>query len=149
MHRIALAIAKGPDAGGAASRDPSGETAPRSNVFDDAFFPAWDESILDNAGAPGMGPNWWRMAREILRRDAQYDGIVTWGEKLTFALLALQQITSMSKPHIALMYQFEKPNVRMPLALLKQNLHAVVTWSSVQRRVLIDSFHYPSERVYL
>jgi hypothetical protein len=149
MPRIALAIAKGPDAGKAASLDRSGETAPRSNVFDEAFSPAWDESILDSAGSSGIAPNWWRMARELLRRDAEYDGIVTWGEKLTLALLAHQQLASASKPHIALMYQFEKPNVRVPMALLKQNLRAVVTWSSVQRRVLIDSLHYPRERVYL
>jgi glycosyltransferase involved in cell wall biosynthesis len=89
------------------------------------------------------------MAREVLRRDVEYDGIVTWGEKLTFALLACQKLASVSKPHIALMYQFEKPNVRVPLALLKKNLHAVVTWSSVQRRVLIENFQYPREKVYL
>src|SRR5579862_458487 len=102
MHRIALAIAKGPEAGNAASRDRSGATAPRSNVFDEAFSPAWDESILGRAGSSGIGPKWWRMAREILRREAEYDGVVTWGEKLTFALLARQQLASVSKPHIAL-----------------------------------------------
>ncbi len=149
MHRIALSIAKGPDAGKAGSLDRSGETAPRSNVFDEAFSPAFDESILDHAGSLRIGPKWWRMSGEVLRRDAEYDGVVTWGEKLTFALLTRQLLASVSKPHIALMYQFEKPNVRVPMTLLKQNLHAVVTWSSVQRRVLIDSLHYPRERVYL
>lgn len=149
MHRIALAIAKGPNAGKPASRDPSGETAPRANVFEEAFSPAWDESILRGASSAGIGPNWWRMAREVLHRGSEYDGVVTWGEKLTFALLARQKFASGSKPHIALMYQFEKPNVKLPLATLKSNLHAVVTWSSVQRRVLIDNFHYPRERVYL
>jgi Glycosyl transferases group 1 len=149
MHRIALAIAKGSNAGRAPSRDRSGESAPRDNVFDEAFSPAWDESILGGTASRGIGPKWWRMAREILRRDAEYDAIVTWGEKLTFALLAHQRLASASKPHIALMYQFEKPNVRVPLALLKRNLHAVVTWSSIQRRVLIDGFRYPREKVFL
>lgn len=89
------------------------------------------------------------MAREILRRQPEYDAVVTWGEKLSFALLMQQQIAAVSKPHVALMYQFQKPNVRIPLTLLKQNLHAVVTWSSVQRRELIDSIRFPAERVYL
>jgi glycosyltransferase involved in cell wall biosynthesis len=147
MHRIALATEKGADAGKAPLRDPGGETAPRSYVFDDAFSPAYDESILGDAGHSRM----WRlrMAREILRHQADYDALVTWGEKLTFALLTQQRIARASKPHIALMYQFEKPNVRVPLTLLKKNLHAVVTWSSVQRRALIDEIGFPAERVYL
>jgi glycosyltransferase involved in cell wall biosynthesis len=146
MPRIALAIAKGPEAKKARA-DRTGETMPRSHVFDEAFSPAWDESILD--GATGRGPSWWRMGREILRRQHEYDAVVTWGEKLTFAVLAQQQFAAASKPHVALMYQFEKPNVRLPLSLLKRNLHAVVTWSSVQRRVLIDEFRFPADKVYL
>jgi glycosyltransferase involved in cell wall biosynthesis len=89
------------------------------------------------------------MAREILRRQADYDAVVTWGERLSFALLMQQRIANASKPHITLMYQFEKPNIRVPLTLLKRNLHAVITWSSVQRRVLIDAIRFPAERVYL
>jgi hypothetical protein len=148
MHRIALAVAKG--AGESATlQDRSGETAPRSHVFDEAFSPAWDESILAGAAAGGRGPAWWRMAGEVLRRQAEYDAVVTWGEKLTFALLAQQQFARASKPHVAMMYQFEKPNVRLPLSLLKGKLQSVVTWSSVQRKVLIEEIGFPAERVYL
>ncbi len=64
-------------------------------------------------------------------------------------MLMQQQLANVSKPHIAMMYQFEKPNVRLPLNLLKKNLHAVVTWSTVQRRALIERIRFPSERVYL
>jgi glycosyltransferase involved in cell wall biosynthesis len=145
MHRIALAIEKGPGAGKALLRDSSGEKAPRDHVFEDAFAPVWDESILQGTGRSGR----WQMAGEILRRRDEYDGVVTWGEKLSFALLMQQSIARASKPHIALMYQFEKPNIRVPMALLKRNLHAVVTWSSVQRRVLIDQLGFPAERAYL
>jgi len=53
------------------------------------------------------------------------------------------------KPHIAMMYQFEKPNIRLPLNAFKKNLHAVVTWSTVQRRALIERLRFPAERVYL
>jgi glycosyltransferase involved in cell wall biosynthesis len=147
MHRIALAVAKGAGNAAAGSQDRSGETAPRSHVFDEAFAPAWDESILDGA-PPRRGPAWWRMAGEVLRRQAEYDAVVTWGEKLTFALLA-QQFRGPSKPHVALMYQFEKPNIRVPMALLKRKIQSVVTWSSVQRRVLIEQIGFPAERVYL
>jgi glycosyltransferase involved in cell wall biosynthesis len=89
------------------------------------------------------------MAGEILRRQTEYDAVVTWGEKLTFALLAHQQFSRVGKPHVAMMYQFEKPNVRVPITLLKSKLQSVVTWSSVQRRVLIEQIGFPAERVYL
>lgn len=148
MHRIALAVAKG-GGGNAGTTDRSGETAERSHVFDEAFSPAWDESILRDAPSTGRGPVWWRMAGEVMRRQAEYDAVVTWGEKMTFALLAHQRFAKVSKPHVALMYQFEKPNIRVPLSLLKGNLQSVVTWSSVQRRVLIDEFGFPADRVYL
>jgi glycosyltransferase involved in cell wall biosynthesis len=96
-----------------------------------------------------MAPEWWRLARDIQRRHADYDAIVTWGEKLSLALLMQQQLASVSKPHIAMMYQFEKLNIRVPLQLFKKNLHSVVTWSSVQRRALIERIRFPPERVYL
>jgi glycosyltransferase involved in cell wall biosynthesis len=81
--------------------------------------------------------------------QAEYDAVVTWGEKLSLAMLARQQFANGSKPHIAMMYQFEKPNIRLPLNAFKRNLHSVVTWSSVQRRALIERIGFPSERVYL
>jgi glycosyltransferase involved in cell wall biosynthesis len=148
MHKIALAVARGANAGKNTVRDPSGATAPRTYVFDEAFSSSWDESIL-NGAQPSVLPAWWRLAREVQHRHAQYDGVVSWGEKLSLALLLEQQWARVRKPHIALMYQFEKPNIRIPLNLLKRNLHAVVTWSTVQRRALIERIGYPAERVYL
>jgi glycosyltransferase involved in cell wall biosynthesis len=149
MHRIALAVARGPNAGKTRLRDPSGEKAPRSYVFEDAFAPSWDESILNGADSSKVLPEWWRLAREIQRLHGEYDAVVTWGEKLSLAMLMQQQLASASKPHIAMMYQFEKPNIRVPLSVLKRHLHSVVTWSSVQRRALIDRIGFPTERVYL
>jgi glycosyltransferase involved in cell wall biosynthesis len=64
-------------------------------------------------------------------------------------MIAQQQFMRVGKPHIAMMYQFEKPNIRLPLTAFKKNLHAVVTWSTVQRRALIERLRYPAERVYL
>jgi glycosyltransferase involved in cell wall biosynthesis len=149
MHRIALALARGRNAGKARLRDPSGITSPRTYLFDEAFSPTWDEASLSSTKSSGMVPSWWRMAREIQRLQAQYDAVVTWGERLSLAVLMRQQLARGGKPHIAMMYQFEKPNIRMPLKLLKRNLHAVVTWSSVQRRALIERIRFPCERVYL
>lgn len=145
MHRLALAIAKRPNP--AEGRDRDGETAPRTHVFDEAFAPNYDESILDGVAGSGLMPRWWRMAREIQRRQREYDAVVTWGEKLSLAMLMQQEPAG--KPHIAMMYQFEKPNIRLPLSAFKKNLHAVVTWSSVQRRALIEKIGFPATRVYL
>ncbi len=149
MHKIALGVTRGANANKNRLRDDSGESAPRTHVFEEAFCASWDESILGGTAAATGGPGWWQLARAIQRRYAEYDAIVTWGEKLSLAMLLQQQLARVSKPHIAMMYQFEKHNIRLPLSLLKQNLHAVVTWSSVQRRALIERLRFPSERVYL
>ena len=149
MHKIALGIARAPNAGKSGSRDPTGATAPRTYLFEEAFSPAWDESILDGTDSSRTVPTWWQMARQIQRRHAEYDAVVTWGEKVSLALLVQQQLARVTKPHIAMMYQFEKPNIRLPLILLKKNLHAVITWSSVQRHALIERIRFPAERVYL
>lgn len=149
MHRVALAVARGANAGRRDVRDPTGETIPRTYLFDEAFDQAWDEAILEGVHAPTRGPGWWRLAGEVQRRHVEYDGVVTWGEKLSLAMLVQQQFARISKPHVALMYQFEKPNIKVPLMLFKKNLHAVVTWSSVQRQALIENIGYPAERVYL
>jgi glycosyltransferase involved in cell wall biosynthesis len=68
---------------------------------------------------------------------------------LSLALIMLQRFAGSRKPHIAMMYQFEKPNVQIPLRLFGRSLHAIVTWTSVQRRYLIERLGFPSERVYL
>ncbi len=149
MHKIALTIARGANAGKTLLRDPSGETCPRGYLFDEAFSPVWDEAILDRASTSRLIPKWWRLAREIQSRHAQYDAVVTWGEKLSLAMLSQQVLSRVSKPHIAMMYQFEKPNIRVPLGTFKRNLHAVITWSSVQRRALIERIGFPADRVYL
>src|ERR1700760_2073648 len=99
MHRIALAVAKGASAGQPQLRDLSGEKAPRTYVFEDAFSPSWDESILGAKDSSSALPLWWRFAREAHRRRAEYDAIVTWGEKLSLAMLMQQQLASPSKPH--------------------------------------------------
>jgi glycosyltransferase involved in cell wall biosynthesis len=149
MHRIALALVRGPSARGDRPRDPTGQRALRTYLFDEKFSPVWDESLLGRPGSPSRGPEWWRLAREIQQRRDECDAIVTWGEKLTLALTAVQRFARRSKPHIAMMYQFTKPNTQVPLRLFGSSLHAVVTWTSVQRRYLIERLGFPSERVYL
>ena len=149
MHRIALAVLRGPSARSERLRDPTGKQATRGYVFDEKFSPVWDETLLDSGSITSRGPEWWRLALEIHSRRDDYDAIVTWGERLSLALTMVQRFAHSRKPHIAMMYQFEKPNVQIPLRLFGGGLHAVVTWTSVQRRYLIDRLGFPSERVYL
>src|SRR5271168_2168199 len=149
MHKIALGVLKGVNAGKTGLRDPSAATGPRNYVFEDAFCPMLDLSILGSLDTTSRVPPWWWLAREIQRRHDEYDAVVTWGERLSLGMLVQQQFASVRKPHIAMMYQFEKPNIRLPLNAFKKNLHAVVTWSTVQRRALIERLRFPAERVYL
>jgi glycosyltransferase involved in cell wall biosynthesis len=149
MHKVALAMMRGKVAREPRLYDPSGEKAPRSGVFDAAFSPVWDETLLDKALSSGRGPEWWRLASELQRRADEYDGVVTWDERLSLALTMQQRFARNGKPHIAMMYNFRKPNINIPLKLFGKSLHAVVTWTSVQRRFLIENFQFPSERVYL
>jgi glycosyltransferase involved in cell wall biosynthesis len=144
-----MAIARGANAGINFPRDPSGDSSPRSFVFEDAFAPIWDEAILAGTKSLKGIPTWWRMAKAVQRHDTEYDAIVSWGEKLSLALLMQHRRSKAMKPHIAMMYQFEKPNIRLPLSICKKNLHAMVTWSSVQRNALVERIGYPREQVYL
>jgi glycosyltransferase involved in cell wall biosynthesis len=149
MYRIALALMRGPSARRERLHDPTGERAPRPYVFDQKFLPVWDETLLDNARTDSRGPEWWRFALEIHARRDEYDAIVTWGERLSLALTIVQRFARSRKPHIAMMGQFAKPNTQVPLRLFGRSLHAIITWSSVQRRYLIERLGFPSERVYL
>ena len=128
---------------------PHGERATRTFIFDDEFSPVWDETLLDSARTTSRGPEWWRLALEIHSRRDDYDAIVTWGERLSLALTMVQRFARSKKPHIAIMGQFAKPNIQIPLRLFGGSLHAIVTWTSVQRRSLIQRLGFPSERVYL
>jgi hypothetical protein len=147
MHRVALAMIRGSAARTPRLRHPSGEQAPRGYVFDEA--PVWDESLLDNSRSSARGPEWWRLASAVQRLAREYDAVVTWGERLSLALIMQQRFAHSRKPHIAMMGQFGKPNINIPLQLFGNTLHAIVTWTSMQRRVLIENLRFPSDRVYL
>ena len=149
MHRIAMAGLTGPSARSERLRDPTGERAPRYYVFDEKFSPVWDETLLDSPRAKSRGPEWWRLAQEVQWRRDEYDAIVTWGDRLSLALTMVQRFARSKKPHIAMMCQFAKPNTQVPLRLFGRSLHAVITWTSVQRRYLIERLGFPSGRVYL
>jgi glycosyltransferase involved in cell wall biosynthesis len=149
MNRIALAVLRGPSARSERPRDPTGERATRGYVFDEKFSPVWDETLLDSAPTTSRGPEWWRLALEIHSRRNDYDAIVTWGERLSLALAIVQRFAPSKKPHIAMMGQFAKPNLQIPLRVFGGSLHAVITWTSVQRRYLIERLGFPSQRVYL
>jgi glycosyltransferase involved in cell wall biosynthesis len=89
------------------------------------------------------------MAVEVNSRKDECDAIVTWGERLSLALATMQRFARGGKPHIAMIGQFAKPNIQIPMRLFGGSLHAIVTWTSVQRRYLIERLGFPCERVYL
>jgi glycosyltransferase involved in cell wall biosynthesis len=149
MPRIALALLRGPSARRERLSDPTGKRATRAYTFDEQFSPVWDETLLDSPRTASRGPEWWRLALEIQSRRDDYDAIVTWGEKLSLAFTIVQRFARSRKPHIAMIGQFAKINTQVPLRLFGRSLHAVITWTSVQRRYLIERLGFPSERVYL
>jgi len=133
-------------------RDPSGEHARREYLFDDLFVQRYDESILGSRRGTPLSralPSWVRLAQEVQHRRHDYDVIVTWSERVTLSLMTLQSLQRTGKPHIAMMYWFSRPAVRFPMLAFAQSLHAIVTWSSAQRRYAIEQLGIPSEKIYL
>jgi glycosyltransferase involved in cell wall biosynthesis len=155
MPRIALALLRGYRKDPAALVDRTGETQPRGFLFDELFSPGpvYDESTLDAVPPlikrlnrrlpPGV-----QLALEVHRRSDEYDAIVTWGERLSMSLMALQALSPSRKPHIPMMYWFSKPNVQLPIRAFGKSLNSVVTWPSVQRRFLIERLGFPAEKVH-
>lgn len=136
----------------AAQRDPTGKNQPRSYLFDDLFVRRYDESLLGTSRPPiwqRAVPSWVRLAAEVERRRDEYDVIVTWSERVTLSLAALQRFSRFKKPHVALLYWFSRPSVQVPLRVLGSELHAIVTWSSVQRRYAIEKLGIAPEKVYM
>jgi glycosyltransferase involved in cell wall biosynthesis len=134
-----------------AARDITGDTAPRGYVFDDLFVTKYDDSLLESL-APRLSdralPSWVRLAYEVQRRRDEYDVIVTWSERITLSLMTLQCV-SPGKPHVAMLYWFSRPSVRLPMLAFGNRLHAIITWSSVQRNYAIEHLGIASERLYL
>jgi glycosyltransferase involved in cell wall biosynthesis len=48
-----------------------------------------------------------------------------------------------------MLYWFSRPSVRAPLRAFKDALHAIVTWSSIQRNYAIKNLGVPSSKLYL
>ena len=133
-------------------RDPTGSTAPRGYLFEDLFEKRYDESTLDSLEArPGrrLLPAWVRLAAELHRRRDEYDVIVTWSERLSLALMTLDRFARGGKPHVAMLYWFSRPSVRVPMRAFGSRLQAIVTWSSVQRAYAIEELGVAPEKIYL
>ncbi|MGO9838170.1 MAG: glycosyltransferase family 4 protein [Polyangiaceae bacterium] len=133
-------------------RDPTGCSAPRGYLFDELFEKKYDESILDFSPMPAGSralPDWARLAAEVQRRQDEYDVIVTWSERVTLSLMTLQRFSSPRKPHVAMLYWFSRPSVRFPMMAFGRSLHAIVTWSSVQREYAIKHLSIPPGHLYL
>lgn len=146
--RTALVLLRPGVAAAAAPRDAAATSAPRGYLFEDMFDVAWDLRLLD--GKPWSPlPAWFRLALEVHRRRADYDLVLTWGERLTFSLLALQWMLGTGPPHVAIITQFGKPNIAGPMRLLGHGLRAVLTFTSVQRAYAIRQGHVAADRLFL
>ncbi len=132
----------------AAPRDATATSAPRGYLFEDMFDVAWDQRLLDGTTWSPL-PTWLRLALEVHRRRGEYDVVVTWSERLTFALLALQWLRRAGPPHIAFISQFSKPNIAVPMRLLGRHLRAVLTFTSVQRDYAIQQRLVVAGRMFL
>lgn len=133
-------------------RDPTGERLPRGYMFDDLFVKRYDESILDGLPQSRLDrrlPAWLRLAREVRRRQDEYDVVVSWSERVSLSLLAIDRLSPGGKPHIPLLYWFSRPSVQLPIRLFGDGFQSIVTWTSVQRNFAIDHLHIPPEKIYL
>ncbi|MCC7123607.1 MAG: glycosyltransferase family 4 protein [Acidobacteria bacterium] len=145
-RRVVLALLRPGRPAEAPPRDRTGESGPRGFIFEDLFDETWDVGLIDQR--PSRWPAWLRLAIEVHRRRDDYDVIVTWGERLTLALMALQRLRG-GKPHIAFVSQFSKPNIRTPFRWLGRTLRAAITSTSVQRDYAVAHRLVPADRLFL
>ncbi len=135
-----------------APRDPTGAAGPRGYVFEELFARRYNESLLDATAQGALSrsiPGWARLAAELRRHGDDYDVIVTWSERVTLALMALDRVRGAGKPHVAMLYWFSRPSVRLPMLAFASSLQGIVTWSSAQRRFAIERLGIPAEKLYL
>ena len=128
-----------------------GEHAVRGHLFEDLFEQRYNEAILDSVPRHPLDrvvPGWARLAREVHRRSSEYDVVVSWSERVSLSLMTLQYFAP-GKPHIAFLYWFSRPSVRVPMRAFGSSLQAIVTWSSAQRDYAIRHLGIPSEKIYL
>jgi glycosyltransferase involved in cell wall biosynthesis len=133
-------------------RDPSGTREQRGYLFDDLFVKRYDETVLDGLSPSRLAralPPWARIAREVQRRIDEYDVVVSWSERVTLSLMALQAAEGGGKPHVAMMYWFSRPSVRYAMLAFAKSLQGIVTWSSNQRRYAIERLRIAPEKIYL
>jgi glycosyltransferase involved in cell wall biosynthesis len=153
-RRIALAMLGRPAPGTAPARDTSGRARPRGYLFDEMFAVKYDESLLDGEAryarpAYRRLPAWVKLAMEVHRRRDEYDAIVTWSERLSLALMTIDWL-SRGKPHVAMLYWFSRPSVRVPMrAFGARTLRGIVTWPTVQRAYAIDELGVDPSKLYL
>jgi glycosyltransferase involved in cell wall biosynthesis len=132
----------------------------RGHLFEEMFVKRYDGTILKKAPASGgfrQIPSWFQLAREIRRRQDEYDVVVSWNERASVALMTLDGLSPSlqlggrvnPKPHVAMLYWFSRPFVRFPMRAFSDRLQAIVTWSSVQRTYAIEKLGFPAEKLYL
>jgi len=122
------------------------------HLFDDLFAKRYDEAVLDSAPPWTIRaplPRWVKLATELRRRRDEYDVVVTWSERLSLAVMTLDRLLGPAKPHIVMSYWFSRPSFRATMLACGDSLHAIITWSSVQRAFAVERLGIAPEKIYL
>jgi glycosyltransferase involved in cell wall biosynthesis len=145
--RIALVLQR-PSA--PTERDTQGLRTTRDYLFPEMFDRTYDSSSVEppKNAIEAKVPGWLRLAQTVHARRHEYDAIVSWGERVTLALMAMDAVTRDKKPHVALLGRYSKPNVRVPLKLFGKQLLASVTWCEVQRNFAISHSDVGPEKIF-
>lgn len=89
------------------------------------------------------------MGIEIFFHRHEYDVVVTWSETISVFFAILQRVTFSRTPHVALLYWMTKPNIKYLLWLAHPAITRIITWTSVQRKLAIDTLGIPAGKISL
>lgn len=121
---------------------------PRGTLFERSLgCDVIDESTIETMGGRrgliySKIPTFIAQSIEATRRSSDYDAVVTWSERHTIGVAALFALRRVHTPHVALMFWLSKPAVRIPLQVFRSGVDRIVTWSSVQRGVAVDTIGF-------
>jgi glycosyltransferase involved in cell wall biosynthesis len=128
---------------------------PRWSLFETAFdaerldFKALRSAPAHRRIAYRFLPKMLGLAYEAYKVRKHYDVVVTWSEMLALWFAILQKLPGRHVPQLAMLYWMSKPGVDLAIRILRSSIDRIVTWSSVQHRILTTQLAYPADRVDL
>jgi len=128
---------------------------PRFSVFENEFGTVChDLKMIDEAPYARRLlyryiPQYLALAFEVFLIRKNYDVVVTWSEQVTVFFAILQTFSRVRKAHVAMIYWMSKPNVKGILRLVHRRIDGIVTWSSRQRDLAVDTIGIPRDKITL